>query len=300
MKPNLSPILLPAFCLLVFLLPAQSCEKPAEARDVTAEVPDALIEFIQTGAGAAARPGFLKYAYGNLAEGLYNLSLRDPDLKAGLSPLIDKLTRDYLAHAPKETDHLKTLGDHGAYLANLNLILGVHRHITGRDDYAALNRRVTLHLAERSGRPPYHFPSFPKSSLRWPADQALVLYSIRLFDENFGTAYAPVLVERWTDFLDSRGTDRKTGLPVSEITGKAAYSRMPRGCATSFLILYAAKLDPDRAARWFTAYKKYFLKDYVVAAGFRETADEKFTADDDSGPIIDGVGSAATAFGIPK
>jgi hypothetical protein len=292
--------LMSVLCLMVLTgLAVVDCANAPGTDGLKDIVPAPLIDFIETGTGTAVESGFIKYAYGNIAEGLYNRSLGDPKLKALFIPLIGKIARAYIALAPGDTKGLTLPGDHGNYLANLNLILGVYKAITGRDDYADLNRRITLRLAAISrAAPDFHFPSFPGTALRWPADQALILYTIKLYDENYRASLALPLFNSWKEFILTRGVDKKIGLPVSEISGKTKYSGVPRGCALSYMILYASKIDPACAGRWFEGYKKYFLKDYIVAAGFRETADERFKADVDSGPIIDGVGSAATAFGI--
>jgi hypothetical protein len=282
-----------------FVLTTAGCGSSAAAGSLIDVIPPAILDFIETGKGTVDNPGFLKYAYGNIAEGLYNRSLENQELKALFSPLIGKLVASYLRLAPPETDGLKRLGDQGNYLANLNLLLAVYKKLTGKEDYADLNRRLTLRLVEGSRADRYrHFPSFPAIALRWPADQSLILYTIKLYDENYSTAYAAPLYQQWKDFLDTGYCEKQMGLPVSEVTGKTATSRLPRGCATSYLILYTAKFDRAGAGTWFAAYKKYFLKDYFFAAGFRETASGTFKADADSGPIIDGVAAAATVFGI--
>jgi hypothetical protein len=271
-----------------------------ESTETTASVlPAVLTEFIESGRGRALNPGFIKFAYGNIAEGMYFRSLADPGLKKQFAPQIEKIVGHYLKIAPADTQGLRLPGDHGNYLSNLNLILGVYEHLTGRTDYEDLHRRINARLVEGSrSAPSAHFPSLAGIKSRWPADQAFVLYTVSLADKLHGTAEAPPLVRRWEEHLAASGTDEKTGLPFSELTGNSAQAKIPRGCALSYMILYTAALDGARARDWFEKYKRHFLKEYVFAAGFRETEDEKFKADADSGPILDGVGAAATAFGI--
>jgi len=73
-----------------------------------------------------------------------------------------------------------------------------------------------------------------------------------------------------------------------------------RGCGNSGLLLFAAELDPAASARWHDAYEKKFWKDTGWMAGFTElpaAAHSEFM-DVDSGPVLFGFGSVASAFGI--
>ena len=93
--------------------------------------------------------------------------------------------------------------------------------------------------------------------------------------------------------------DRDIGLPWSEVTGKAKGARDPRGCALSWQTRYLRELDPALAADWWSRYKDVFLVDRLLLVGFREWPPGRDRrADIDSGPIVQGVGSAATALAI--
>jgi hypothetical protein len=57
--------------------------------------------------------------------------------------------------------------------------------------------------------------------------------------------------------------------------------------------------DPALAKSWWTAYRRHFLTRVAGVPGFREWPQGvERPADSDSGPIVDGVGAAASAFGI--
>ena len=93
--------------------------------------------------------------------------------------------------------------------------------------------------------------------------------------------------------------DTSLALPWSEVTGHARTARVPRGCALSWQTRYLREFDPELGARWWRSYRAQFLVDRVALVGFREwPPGMDVTADADSGPIVQGVGAAATAFGI--
>jgi hypothetical protein len=84
--------------------------------------------------------------------------------------------------------------------------------------------------------------------------------------------------------------DKTTGHPVAA----------PRGCGNSGLLCFAAELDVATAARWFDAYDEAFWSEGTWAVGFREHAKSSRAnfQDVDSGPVVFGIGSVASAFGI--
>jgi hypothetical protein len=75
-----------------------------------------------------------------------------------------------------------------------------------------------------------------------------------------------------------------------------------RGVGTSWILVFAPDLWPDRAARWYSRYEASFWQDRTWAAGFREyargSAEPEWTFEIDAGPVLDGFGTAASAFGL--
>ncbi len=192
------------------------------------------------------------------------------------------------------------LGDHGLYLSHLNLMLGAHKAATGRDTFAPINGRISRYLARRSLADRHrHVPSYPGNGLRWPADQAVTLHSLALYDRNHGGKLSRRPVAAWLRFLDRRGTSKRWRLPLSEVTGRAAYWRHPRGCALSWTVRYMFLFAPARAKKLWSRYKELYLVRKGIFAGFREWPPGiRRRADADSGPIVHGIGAAATGLAL--
>jgi hypothetical protein len=83
-----------------------------------------------------------------------------------------------------------------------------------------------------------------------------------------------------------------TGAPVSEA----------RGCANSYMCLTSPELWTGQAKAWFQLYEKSFWQHSLGFSGFREfpigASNSDWTIDVDAGPVIDGFGVAANAFGV--
>lgn len=76
-------------------------------------------------------------------------------------------------------------------------------------------------------------------------------------------------------------------------------AKVPRGCANSFLVRDTSEFDAPLAATWWAAYRQHFLTPLGPSVGFREwPRGVERRADVDSGPIVFGIGAAASALGI--
>ena len=74
----------------------------------------------------------------------------------------------------------------------------------------------------------------------------------------------------------------------------------PRGCGNAGILQFAAELDSDSAVSWYSAFETHFWYDRGWVVGFREhpQGPGEELVDVDSGPVVFGIGSVASAFGI--
>ncbi len=188
-------------------------------------------------------------------------------------------------------------GRDGLWLTHLALILGAG-DATGPCLDEALHHRVVAGLAKASLADPFgHTSSYASKRERFPADQAATLAALRRYDvhHHADVSTAPLEAYRRSTL---KATDTKTALPWSEVHGFGS-GKHPRGCALSFSVRYLSEVDQALARQWWLAYKAHYLVDRVMLVGFREwPPGVNRGADVDSGPIVQGVGAAATAFAI--
>lgn len=186
----------------------------------------------------------------------------------------------------------------GLFLTHLNLLYGAADQLGPCLDEAE-HARLSTELARRSLADPLkHAASYERVAFRWPADQAATLASLARHDAAHGTTLLAEPLAQWRTVMSKR-LDPKTGLPWSEVTGKAPGAKHPRGCAQSFITRYLAEADPTLAAEWWTLYREHFTVRVAGLVGFREwPPGVERKGDVDSGPIILGIGTAASAFAI--
>jgi hypothetical protein len=99
--------------------------------------------------------------------------------------------------------------------------------------------------------------------------------------------------------MREHGTDPATGLMISALNPDEKTAAVPRGCALGWSILFLTHLDPQFAAAEYQRFRAAMFVDYGPVGGFREyPAGREGPADMDSGPILFGVGVAATGFGL--
>ena len=157
---------------------------------------------------------------------------------------------------------------------------------------------IVVHLAESSAAEGV-IASFPGAPHRYPADQAVTLYAIHLHDQHRRTAWLPPALAAYHEALDAVASSGPTGLPPSELTGSHEWSAVPRGCALAWTVQYLAEVDPVYAHSIWDGLQRWMFVVVGPAAGVREwPLGEDRPADIDSGPIVLGVGAAATAFAI--
>ena len=91
------------------------------------------------------------------------------------------------------------------------------------------------------------------------------------------------------------------GLPAYQVDAPTGYCFQPsRGCGNSGLLLFAPDLNAERARAWYQVYASNFWKSTDWIAGFTEMSRDQTNQvmDVDSGPVMAGIGSVASAFGI--
>ena len=243
-------------------------------------------------------------ALSNMAESITNLHLKGQlDIDEAV-PLLKEIVRR--AVHPKvnpfrrKLEGVRNLYKWGYYLEHLNICLGALSRVSLDHQYRALNERVSRHLYENSLRyKNVHADLHARSRMKWPADQAGILYSLWLHDQNCGTSLSMEPITRWFEYMDANAVDESTGLYITEVAGVKKFSGVPRGCALSYLSHYVGRFDPKRAAAIWERYKASFLIRTVVGTGFREyPRDFKHRWTPDSGPILFGLGAAATGIGL--
>ncbi len=242
-------------------------------------------------------------ALSNMAESMVNLTSANPDQKNEYQLLMKEIV--FRALHPKVNPYKKhiqkvrSLGKFGYYLEHLNIILGCYQRIVN-EDLVDLNEKVTRHLLKNSlSYDHYHADLLPHVKMKWSADQAAIIHSMWLFDQNNDTNLSNELSEKWINYMDINGTHRPTGLFITEVLGTRKFSNHPRGCALSYLVHYMGGFAPEKAKDQWKRYKKHMLIRVMGKTGFREyLEDYDGSWTPDSGPIIAGVGIAATGLGL--
>ena len=243
-------------------------------------------------------------ALSNMAEALVNIAIMNP-YHLGLSRQLIKEVIKRAIH-PKVNPYKKpfyqvtSFGEYGYYLEHLNIILGSYRRIASDDKCIKLNERISNHLLEKSSiHANCHAVLIPYVKMRWPADQAAILYSLWLYDKNNNTDISSDLISKWLDYLNNEGTHKMSGLFISEVLGTRRYSNQPRGCSHAYLIHYMSRFCSSEATLQWKLFKKHMMGRKFGKIAFREfLPDFSSKWSPDSGPIIAGYGVAATGLGL--
>lgn len=297
-----------ATVLVLLALAAPTLGVAGPAIDVTAPPPQAdtslvrlsysraLRSLLATGTWDRTPKGFRIITLSLLADGCAAEARRKPALIAAARACIERC----LAVAQQTRPRLpRPETDDGLWLTHQALMFGAADAVGSCPD-ASRHLAVVEALARRSlGDPSRHVASYVATTSRWPADQTATLASLARYDRAHGTHLHEEPTRAWRAFVLGRALDKQLGLPWSEVTGTVPTAREPRGCALSWQTRYLHEFDDALAQSWWLSYRQHFLVERGGLKGFREWAPGRSRrADVDSGPIIEGVGAAATGLGI--
>lgn len=253
------------------------------------ELPTAVDQALTHGRWKDTPRGFRAIVLSHIADGCVGQARSQPGTSADARRCVEQA----LAEAKKIRNR-----DDGLVLSHVNLIYGAADQLGPCLD-AADHQRITRELVRRAMKHPLHqVDAYRANVRRWPADHSVTLASIARYDHAHGTQLLEAPLTAWKDVI-ARHQDATSGLPESEITGADATSKLPRGCAQSYMSRYLLEVDPSLARTWWTSYRQHFLVEKGVVVGFREWPRGVDRAGDiDSGPIVWGIGTAASAFAI--
>lgn len=134
----------------------------------------------------------------------------------------------------------------------------------------------------------------------FPADVAAAWLAIRRADAVLGTDHAALAQAGLRGFTGAMSPDHD--LPPYAWYGieRPDYTEL-RGCANAWLLHNTPFVWPEASRGWFERHTRHFWQEGTWTAGYREFEHgmpDDLYADVDSGPVIAGLGTSATAFGI--
>lgn len=185
------------------------------------------------------------------------------------------------------------------YLGWLALGFGIQRAVFGDERHDDERRHLcNILLAELETRRGAPLDSFPNAC--WPFDTIPPLVALQVSDRLDRSAVAAPAIKRHLDWIAEQGTDPSLRLPWSKISINGSDApQPPRGCDLSLRMGLMRMLDPAAARTLYRSYVRAYWRELGVMAGFREYPRGHVGGTDaDSGPIVEGIGMAATAFGI--
>ncbi len=234
------------------------------------------------------------------------LALRDPAYRDHalhqMAKLLDLAVPAVVRRVEARKGQLQSIGSyegHAVYLCQLGLALGLWRALGGDDRYEADHRRVADvvrgALIARNGAP---LDSFPGVVFPFDTIPCLVFLTQRDRQDSAEAGREPVARHRL--WIRDHGTDVETGLPASRVDPVTfAPIEVPRGCELSLRVPLLAQLDPGAAQALWSRYVEHFWVERWIVKGLAEWPDGQQRFEDmDSGPILMGVGLAASSLGL--
>ena len=131
----------------------------------------------------------------------------------------------------------------------------------------------------------------------WPADHIGCIAALSVHDKVFKSEYQSI-IKRRVDLM-KENLDPMTGLIPHEYMDGDEFRLDARGSSQSLILSHLYEIDPDLGREHFEIYKEHFLEYRLGLPGIREyrRGVDKY-GDVDSGPVIWGIGGAASVVGV--
>jgi hypothetical protein len=178
-----------------------------------------------------------------------------------------------------------------------------HLELTGdRSDEPMLRDQVETLAAALDASPLGLLDDYPHEC--YPIDVLVAVAWIRHADTVLGTDHSAFAARALRAFTGAQSDELGLVRYRVDLTAGAERARpvqSARGIGMSWVLLFTPDLWPAQSADWYARYEQSFYRDHGWAAGFREYAHDAGAPLDfeiDAGAIVDGFGTAASAFGI--
>ena len=181
------------------------------------------------------------------------------------------------------------------------LIAGLTSHealVHDGKDLPLLQDQVETLIAALDGSPLGVLNDYPGEC--YPIDVIAALGFLQRADVVLGSDH-PAFFRRALRGFTATNADA-LGLPRFRVELPSGREVQPsRGIGTSWSLAFSPTLWPAEGREWYAKYERSFWQDHGWAAGFREYergTQAEWTFEIDAGPVLDGFGTAASAFGI--
>lgn len=179
--------------------------------------------------------------------------------------------------------------------------LATHARLTGSGRWhPVLSAQVASLAAELSASPTGLLADYPEQT--FPADVAAAWHAIQRADAVLQSDHRAQIAAGLRGLTGAQSAP--SGLPPYAWygEGEATEATEVRGCANAWLLHHAPYLWPEQAVVWSARNVAQFWQRGFWLSGFREFARDQgpdhLYSDVDSGPVIAGLGTSASAFGI--
>jgi hypothetical protein len=175
-----------------------------------------------------------------------------------------------------------------------------HARLTGSKEHLEfLRTQVESLSAEIAASPHGLLEDYPGEC--YPGDVLTAIAMIHKADQILGTDHSEFCTQAIRGFQGPRA-DKLGLVPYAGNSRDGLAVGPARGCGNSYVSLFSPAIWPEQAKKWYELYEEHFWQQGSIMAGFREfpkhMTEMDWYADVDAGPVIGGIGFAASAFGV--
>lgn len=271
--------------------------------------PDEIIKAMPAAVGPQFQGEWALYSCSMYCAALVNISKIYPETKEESLLVIDSLITSVMSPELRSYDTMRWGEDplesldgdesHISYISHLAWMISGYKAIGGEKKYDSLYHKLCSTMNRRLlASMTFNLETYPGEYIYVP-DNLVAYVALANYSRQYNGKYNST-VSRWTELMQNKLSDEKTGLIPSFIGEGIHHNYLPvKGSYTALSCYYLTFINQEYARDQYEKLKKHFLQKHPIA-GMKEYHDRKclLGLDLDAGPILLNLSPTGTAFAI--
>ena len=202
----------------------------------------------------------------NLVEALFVYSSNHPEKDSIAQIMLRNITQKMVSEEQFPfKDYPKRWSSQALYLSHLNIVLATYQAMSGDDQYASLNKKISKYLSAAMISSPYkNVFTAGKIQGYYPAENAVILEGLRLTDIVQKTSFSKRAVQDWTRFVKRELLYDNSKLPCTNFDASNKCKLLPQSPYLNWLSLYLSRSNNDFTEEVWHQTKFYYKESILT------------------------------------
>ncbi len=199
-------------------------------------------------------------AQSNLVQALYTYADKHPKKDSIANIMVSHITHKMMDEEQFPLQNYpKRWSSQALFLSHINIILATYQAMTNDDQYAGLHKKISNFLSAKMISSPFkNVYTAGKEQGYYPAENAVILESLRLSDQVQHSNYLKRTLQDWERFIKRELLYDNSKLPCTNFSESDKCKLLPQSTYLNWMVIYLNKADPDFAREIWHQTKFYY------------------------------------------